>query len=140
MASYEVIPASMATMAKVSRAGRGCRLPLAARGSGRPSSSSIKETSASMPGPLCDVHQGVSTTANDLNQKGGLQLGQEETTLPRLVGLRILAGQDGALGGQAVLQGIEARPGLALESLRPGALLGIAAVDLGPVGSRHGGG
>src|SRR5579885_1631418 len=81
MASYEVMPASMATTAKASRAGKGCRLPRARRGSGRPSRSSLKEASASMLEPLCDVHQEGSATANDLKQNRGLELGQKETAL-----------------------------------------------------------
>src|SRR5262249_14185936 len=39
--------------------------------------------SASMPEPSCEVHQGGSTTADDLNLKERLPLRQLETTLHR---------------------------------------------------------
>jgi hypothetical protein len=53
---------------------------------------------------------------------------------PGLVGLGILAGQDGGPSRQAVLQRIEARTALALGRPGPGAAGGIAAVDGGAVG------
>jgi hypothetical protein len=58
-----------------------------------------------------------------------------------LVFLGILAGEDGELGFQAVLEGIEPGAGLALREPGPSALLAILATDGGALGrgERHDG-
>jgi hypothetical protein len=53
---------------------------------------------------------------------------------PQLQPLEILAGEDEGFGGHAVFDGVELRAVFSFEGARTGALLGVAAVDLGPAG------
>ena len=57
-----------------------------------------------------------------------------------LIGVGVLAGEDGQPGAAAVLEGVEPRPLLPGLRSRPRGPLGVAAVDLGSRGRDLGGG
>lgn len=58
---------------------------------------------------------------------GGLEIAEEGVAEGVVLGL-VLCGEDGALGGEAVAEGVEAGDGLAFGGTRTGGLLGIGAV------------
>ncbi|MBI3696609.1 MAG: hypothetical protein HY238_17440 [Acidobacteria bacterium] len=72
-----------------------------------------------------------------LDGAGGLPVG-EKGFEQSCEGLRVLGGEDGFLGGEAVLKGVEAHGGASFRGCGAGVFLGVGAVGAELAFGRHG--